>query len=144
MIQFSIIGEPTGKGRPKFSRMGGYVKTYTPRDTANYEQWVKLAYIEKYGNRKSFEGKAALSVKIDAYFSIPKSTSKKKSAMMMAGYIRPTKKPDYDNIAKIVTDALNGLVYDDDAQIVSADIEKHYVRAADEPARVEVRIQTIE
>ncbi len=57
---------------------------------------------------------------------IPKSASKKKRAMMIAGDIVPTKKPDFDNIQKIICDALNGVAYHDDSQIVKADIEKVY------------------
>ena len=55
---------------------------------------------------------------------------------MLDGHIRSTKKPDCDNIAKIILDALNGLAYKDDKDIVSCLIEKWY---GDEP-RVEVYI----
>ena len=65
-------------------------------------------------------------VRITACFSIPKSAPKKKRAMMIAGDIVPTKKPDFDNIQKIICDALNGVAYHDDSQIVKADIEKVY------------------
>ena len=65
-------------------------------------------------------------VKITACFSIPESAAKKRRAMMIAGDIAPTKKPDFDNIQKIICDALNGVAYHDDSQIVKADIEKVY------------------
>jgi Holliday junction resolvase RusA-like endonuclease len=39
---------------------------------------------------------------------------------------RPTKKPDADNICKAVCDAMNGIVYKDDAQVVSLHFTKRY------------------
>lgn len=139
-ISFTIMGEPTGKGRPKFSRQGNFVKAYTPEKTEKYEHWVKLSYIEKYGNKKSFADDAPLYVYIDAYYNIPKSVSKKKAAMMMRGDILPTKKPDCDNIIKIILDALNGLAYKDDQQVAKVSVAKRYVYSTDSDARVEVYI----
>lgn len=73
-----------------------------------------------------FPDDAMLSVRIFAYLSIPKSVSKKKRTAMLEGLIRPTKKPDHDNIGKIVCDALNGIAYRDDAQIVDSLVRKFY------------------
>ena len=74
---------------------------------------------------------------IKAYYPIPKSTSKKQHQAMLDGQIRPTKKPDWDNIGKIICDALNGIAYKDDSAIVEAMVEKYY---SDEP-RVEVLLE---
>lgn len=127
-MKFIIPGEPVAKGRPRLGKFG----TYTPTKTVNYENLVKLYYTSSGG--KKHEG--MLYMKITAYFSIPKSTSKKKHAEMIDGNIRPTKKPDIDNIVKIIGDALNGIAYDDDSSVVSVNAEKYY---SDEP-RVEVEI----
>jgi Holliday junction resolvase RusA-like endonuclease len=81
-----------------------------------------------------------VGIYIKACFSIPKSTSKKKHKLMLENIIRPTKKPDADNIAKIVCDALNGIAFLDDKQIVDARITKWY---SDTP-RIEIIIQEIE
>ena len=140
-ITFTIIGEPMGKQRPKFSRAGSFVKTYTPEATANYEQWVKLSYMQQRGDTAVIEDEE-IAVTITAYFKIPASVSKKKAEQMRLGYIRPTKKPDFDNIAKIICDALNGLAYKDDAAIVSAIVEKYY--ASDDEPKVLVTIETLE
>ena len=86
---------------------------------------------------KQFQG--PLKLTITAYFPIPSSASKKKKELMLAGIIRPTIKPDWDNIGKIVTDALNHLAYDDDKQIVEAIVRKLY---SDEP-RVEIEIEEV-
>ena len=138
---FTIVGEPMGKQRPRFSRAGGFVRTHTPQQTANYEQWVRLSYMQQ-GGTKPFPDDAPLAVTIKAYFKIPKSASKRRAALMRQDAIRPTKKPDCDNICKIVLDALNGLAYKDDAAVVAADVEKHY--APDGEPKVVVTIEEIE
>lgn len=120
MINITIPGEPVAKGRPRVTKAG---ITYTPAKTQGYENLVKMCYMEQ-GNGKKLEGE--LQTAIRAYFQIPKSTSKKKAKLMEEGEIRPTKKPDADNIIKIVLDALNGLAYNDDSQIVSVRVEKFY------------------
>jgi Holliday junction resolvase RusA-like endonuclease len=132
MIKFTIPGEPKGKGRPKFSRQGNFVKTYTPETTVNYENWIKICFQE--ARQSKLEGE--LRAEIKCYFDIPKSFSKSKQFNAANGLIRPTKKPDIDNIAKIILDALNGLAYTDDKNIVDCKIEKWF---AEEP-RVEVEI----
>lgn len=132
MIEFTVYGEPTGKGRPKFSTFNGRAMAYTPKKTENYESYVKLAY--QASGAEKFPDDVQIYAEIDAYYAIPKSTSKKKKQKMIDGEIRPTKKPDTDNIAKIILDALNGIAYHDDAQVVSLSVRKYY---SEEP-RVEV------
>lgn len=132
MIKLTIPGPPCAKQRPRLGKFG----TYTPDKTVNYETLVKQLYIVEY-HRKQLEG--ALRMRVIAYMPITKSTSKKQAELMRMGNIRPTKKPDWDNIGKIISDALNGLAYHDDSQIVSATVEKWY---SDTP-RVEVEIQEI-
>lgn len=134
MVLFTIPGEPKGKGRPKFSRQGNFVRTYTPEVTASYENLVRLEYQRQCG---IFIGKdIPLTMDIRAYFGIPKSASKVKREAMLSGDIRPTKKPDMDNIVKIIADSLNSFTYHDDSQIVSCTVEKYY---SDRP-RVDVYI----
>jgi Holliday junction resolvase RusA-like endonuclease len=106
--------------------------TYTPDKTVNYETLVKQLYITQGHER--LEG--ALKLTVNAFFSIPKSTSKKNKEKMLQGEIRPTKKPDWDNVGKIISDALNEMAYKDDCQIVCATVRKWY---SDNP-RVEVEI----
>lgn len=117
-------------------RLGRYSR-YTPEQTKNYENWVKLSFINQYPNFKPLENE--LSVSIKAYFEIPKSASKKKREQMLNGNIRPTIKPDLDNIAKSILDALNKLAYVDDKQIVFLEVEKFY----DESPRVELMVEEL-
>lgn len=132
-----IYGEVKGKGRPRFRNAGRFVQTYTPKETASYENLVKVEYQEQDG--KFYDKGIPLKVDIKAYFEIPKSVSKKKYQDMFNGIIRPTKKPDADNIAKIILDALNKVAFADDTQVVDLRVRKYY----SERSRVEFEIEEI-
>lgn len=125
MIIFKVPGEPQGKGRPRFARSGSYVRTYTPEKTASYENLVKLEYERQCGGFR-FEDNKQLRIAIFAFYSIPKSTTKKNRDLMKTNRLRPTKKPDADNILKIIADSLNGIAYKDDAQFVCASVDKYF------------------
>lgn len=134
MIRFTVPGAPQGKARPRITRYGAY----TPQKTVDYENLVKISYRQKH--REIFDNKEPLKMIIKAYFEPVKSTTKKARKQMLSGEIKVTKKPDIDNIAKSICDALNGVAYTDDGQIVGLEIYKIY----DEEARVEVEIEVIE
>ena len=133
-IAFAVEGEPRGKERPRF----GNGQVYTPDKTTTYENQIKIAYYEQCGNVK-FPEDSQLELFVKAYYKIPKSASKKKKAAMLSEQIRPTKKPDGDNILKVVADALNGVCYKDDKNLVSMSVEKFY---SDMP-RIEVVVQEV-
>ncbi len=135
LIKFVIEGTPQVKKRPRFARTGNFVKTYTPIETTNYENWVKLCYKNQIGDMYSID--EALSVKILAYFDIPKAFSKVKHTKALSGELLPHNAKDVDNIAKIILDALNGIAYADDHYITSLQVIKRY---SDIP-RVEVEIE---
>lgn len=137
-IKIAIPGKPMGKQRPKFSTQGKFVNARTPQETVNYENLVKILYRESYDGM-SFEQDEPLELIVNAYFLPPANTSKKKLALMYDNKIRPTKKPDFDNIAKIIGDALNAVAYPDDKQVVEASIHKFY---GTEP-RVEITVRSI-
>lgn len=121
-IQFSIPGVPQGKARPRVTRAG---HAYTPEKTRQYERLVRGRYLQTAGLLPFPDG-AALCAHIVASYPIPKGTSKKDRQAMLDGKILPTKKPDADNIAKIILDALNGYAYKDDACVVSLSVIKAY------------------
>ena len=141
MIEFTIPGEPKGKARPRLGR-GGH--TYTPRDTRQYEHEVAEAYYrvlpQDAEEVKPIEGPVA--VEITAYFGIPRSKSKKERLRIIRENVRPTKKPDIDNIEKIICDALNGIAYRDDSQVTDSYVRKRYVSEDEEP-RVCVMIMEV-
>lgn len=120
--EFEMIGEIVGKARPRMNTRTG--KAYTPTNTKNYEYFLRQWFIRKYPNFKPIETK--VKVEMVAYFSIPKSTSKKREAEMLAGNISPTKKPDIDNITKIILDAMNKFAYLDDTQVTQCTVIKKY------------------
>ena len=138
-IELTIPGTPFGKQRPKFTSRGKFGKAVTPEETVNYETLVKLLYNEKYGEL-SFDTEEPLKMTIRAYMQIPSSKSNKQKKLMKKNILRPTKKPDWDNIGKIIGDALNAIAYPDDKQIVEA----HIVKFFDENPRVEIEIEKIE
>ena len=135
-VRFTVSGKPFGKQRPRVVRSTGIA--YTPKETVQYENLVKMAYREA-SEGFSFPEDAALDVRIKAFYCIPKSTSKKTKALMAEGIVRPCKKPDFDNIGKIVCDSLNNIAYKDDSCIVDAQVRKFY----SETPRVEVTIRQI-
>jgi Holliday junction resolvase RusA-like endonuclease len=137
MIKFTVPGEPYGQPRPRFSAANGKVHTYNTDESRNYKTQVKLiAQTTAREQGWTFAETEGIGVNIYAYMYIPQSKSKKFHAAAMAGDERPTKKPDCDNIFKAVADALNGLLFKDDKQIIHARVEKYY---SDEP-RVEVEV----
>lgn len=138
-VKFTVLGEPQGKGRPRFANAKGRVITRTPEETVIYENLVVLEYRRQVGNVK-FADDAILDLRIMAYYTIPASASKKKKEQMESGDLRPTKKPDMDNIVKVVADSLNHVAYRDDAQIVDCQIRKFY----SQQPRIEVTIATAE
>jgi Holliday junction resolvase RusA-like endonuclease len=138
-MKFTIPGEPTGKGRPRVVSRGGFARAYTPEKTAAYENLVKLEY-ERQCQGQRISAPAPITMTVHAFYGISKGDSKRRRAEKLRGDLLPTKKPDCDNVLKVIADALNGLAYDDDAQIVFAVIRKLY---GEEP-RVEVEIETTE
>ena len=121
-VDFVIQGKAQAKQRPRFNTHTG--RTYTPNKTINYENWVKICYLEKYKDKELMD--KPLRVTIRAFLEIPKSTSKKKKQQMLDNKILPMVKPDTDNIAKSILDSLNGIAYKDDKQVAELIVYKFY------------------
>lgn len=125
MISFTIPGIPKGKARPRVVNAGGVSRAYTPKETVEYENLVRLMYQTK-AEGKRLPDDAEIVMQITAYYQIPKSATKSKRQKMIEGKIRPKTKPDLDNLMKAVADALNGIAYRDDSQIVECLCKKYY------------------
>lgn len=123
-----IPGKPQGKGRPRFTRYGS---VYTPPSTRIYEEKIR----EAWGDRELIH--SPITIWIDAYLPISSSASKTDKYLMKIGSIKAAKKPDIDNVIKAVLDALNGIAYDDDKQVVIL----HAVKKYSDTPRVEVTIE---
>lgn len=122
IYEFEVQGEILGKARPRMNTRTG--RAYTPTKTKNYEYFMKKWFITQCPNFKQLENR--IKVTIIAYFDNPQSTSKKKATEMLNQNISPTKKPDIDNITKIVLDSMNKLAFKDDTQVTKLEVEKKY------------------
>ena len=123
-MSFCVRGEPQGKARPRFAP-GGNI--YTPPTTKKYEAEILTAYraaAAKVGWKEPPSGYASMSLTVG--YKIPKSASKAKRGKMLEQEILPDKKPDLDNVIKVVLDALNGVAYKDDKQVVMIHAQKYY------------------
>ena len=146
-INFVIEGPPVGKARPRVTR----TVTYTPKKTSQYEDLVRYTAINSFDG--VLDKNDPIAITIIAYFEIPKSLSKKRKALCLANQELPTKKPDADNVGKIIMDGMNPKmkrdkrlhkmvevmrgVYHDDKQVTTLLVKKRYA----ERPRVEVRIK---
>ena len=119
MFSFIIHSAPEGKARPRVTAHG----TYTPRATREYEDLVRWEYKRQGGPDY---GSVPLRVTITAFFQLRRSATKREKLAAMAGELLPAKKPDADNIGKAICDALNGIAYKDDAQIIELTVRKRY------------------
>jgi len=122
-LQFTIPGPPIGKGRPRFSSVGGRPRSYTPAVTRDYESLIAARAAEAMAGREPLQ--TPLTVYIYASMSIPISWSKAKRQSALDGDIYPAR-PDVDNIAKTVLDGMNGVIYEDDAQVTYLKVSKKY------------------
>jgi len=130
-IRFTVAGVPKAKGRPRFN--GKFA--YTPKDTVQFENWVRLCFVGEAGTEwKLIPKGVAISAVICAFFPIPKSWSKKKIEQAQNSLIPCIKRPDGDNLAKSILDSLNGVAFHDDSQVTPLLVSKVY---GDEP-RTEV------
>ena len=132
LVEFTIDAEPVAKGRPRFSGRGGFVRTYTPKATTDWEQLVRQAAVKAMGSSEPLAGAVRLSIRF--WLPIPASWSKKRTEAAKQGKEHHVKKPDVDNFAKAVMDACNGVLYLDDSQVVDLHTSKNY----SDWARVEI------
>lgn len=124
VVSFVVPGEPVAKGRPRFTANG---HAYTPEKTTNYETLVRWEYhLQTNGFR--FADEAELGMRVEAFFDIPKSKSKRAQHDMEIGLVHHTKRPDADNLLKAIADALNHVAYKDDSAICYVEVTKKYSR----------------
>ena len=134
MTTITIHGPLHGKGRPRFA--GGHA--YTPEATRRYEGEIQAAWLLAGG--KKLEGPVALE--IVAHQALPKRASKAMRKAAENGAIWPIRKPDIDNVIKLAMDALNGLAYHDDTQVVMLDARKEYT--PEDESRLVITVREVE
>lgn len=135
--QLTINEKAIGKARPRFNML--QKRTYTPQKTKKYEDMIRNTFQEKYGIKVN-SSENEVYVKIDVEYAPPKSLSKKKKQALIDWKMGYTHKPDCDNIAKAVLDALNGVVWKDDKQIVGLLVMKCYGKED----KIHIEIEEIE
>ena len=114
MSQFFVKGIPT-KRRPRFTKQG---RAYTDAKTKAEEKEIASKY-------KGAKLRGCVSVRVDIYPKLPKNTPKK------LNNIPAMKKPDVDNVLKVVMDALQGIAYEDDKQVTDAHVVRHQMQRSD-------------
>ncbi len=126
-VTFHVPGKPQGKARARTyqNKYTGKMQSSTPDKTVLYENLIKDQYLNAC-NGAYLERGIPVALRIVARFLPPKSASKKRTTDMIEGRELPLKKPDIDNIVKVVADALNGVAYHDDTQVVLVEAKKAY------------------
>lgn len=121
MLIFELYTTPTPQKQTEFRRTASGVRAYDPsKMTKTLIQWQ----ISPTAPSEPLRG--AISMDLTFYMPIPKHTTRIKRALMLNGTERPITRPDFDNLAYVVTNALKGIVYRDDSQVVRCLIEKYY------------------
>jgi Holliday junction resolvase RusA-like endonuclease len=135
MVTYIVYGEPVGKGRPRFARRGAFTHAYTPEKTKTYEDEIRMMARAAMGASEPLNTPVTVAIYIRV--GIPASLSKQKRKDALSGILKPTKKPDLDNVAKCHLDAMQGIIILDDKLVVNLHVTKVY---AETPA-VEVMVK---
>ena len=131
-----IPGQPVPQGRPRFSNQGGFVRAYDPPKSREYKKHI-LYHAKR---QKAYKMKGALEVEILIFKKNLSNFNKAKKNAAEARIFRPTTKPDADNYAKGVLDALKGVAWEDDGQVVDLIARKYYSANP----RIEITIKELE
>ena len=107
-VTFTVLGKPQGKARPRFTKAG---RVYTPRESLEYEDLIAAAYLAAGG--KMLDG----NIGVEVVSILPEPKDKKER--------HARKKPDVDNILKIVMDGLQGYAYANDAAVTHSCSDKY-------------------
>lgn len=137
MIKLIILGEPVAQHRPRITTAGKFPRMYKTASDTNYRE--KLYWEAKQLKMKPIPRPTPICVDLKVFRAIPKSLSQSKRLLAAEGVILPTTKPDIDNYVKQVFDAFNGLIWEDDAQIVTVHARKFY----GEIPHLDIEIDTI-
>ena len=133
-----VLGDPVAQGRPRFSRQGGFVKAYDPAKSRDYKSYVRMIAAQ---NAPVTPVEGAIEFSLRIYRAIPKGMPKYKREAAKDGRLRPVTKPDVSNVLKGVEDALKGVWYKDDSQIVGYGVLGKWY---DERPRIEIMMRELE
>lgn len=136
-LDFTVYAKAVGKGRPRVTTRGGYAHAYTPAKTREFENLVSWSAKRAMCQRPPVAPGCALFVQITVSLVPPLSWSKKRRSEAFGAFC--PKKPDTDNAAKAILDAMNGIVYEDDAQVAGLVVQKFYA----EKDEINIKIFTL-
>lgn len=128
-IKFTVPGAAAAQGRPRFTTRGGYPRAYDPQKSRDYKKHVSTSVLiqaRAAGVRDALPVRGPVYLSVTEQRAVPKSWSRVKRAAAIAGDILPTTRPDIDNVVKGIKDALNGLLWADDSQVVQLSARKVY------------------
>lgn len=125
-VRFTVYGNPVAKQRARVVRRGSFVSSYTPKETLEGEASIRevAQALLREGKARRLEG--AIEADLAFYREPQRSCSHKDRERKLAGILRPVGAPDWDNLAKLACDALNGVLYGDDSQITDVVVRKRY------------------
>lgn len=123
-VAFTVPGKPVGKGRPRAARRGQHIQLYTPEKTVSYESTVALVAMQAMAGQPLIIGPVEVVMRM--VLPIPASWSNRKKDHAVDGIVMPTTRPDMDNVVKGIFDAINGVVWNDDTQVVDLHVKKRY------------------
>lgn len=136
-VSFSVPGAPRGKGRPRTAVRAGRAMIYTDAKTRSEEGAVRMFAQTAMQGQAPYLG--AVVLRVCAYCPIPASLSKPRRAAALSGALAPITRPDWDNYGKLASDSLNGIVWHDDSQVVTAVVHKRY---SDQP-RISIDVRSM-
>lgn len=118
---FEVEGKAVPQGRPRFTSRGGFPRAYDPKSSRDYKNHIAFEVsrrIHERGLSDIFPFSGAGMLEVLEIRAVPSSWSAKKRDEALCGRIRATKKPDSSNVLKTVEDALNGILWKDDSQLI--------------------------
>lgn len=137
LFDFSVPVKAAGKGRPRLTTRGGFAHAYTPAKTRDFERTVAMYANRAMSGYPPIASGRAVSIQIAVSLVPPLSMSKKRRSALFGAFC--VKKPDVDNVAKAILDAMNGIVYEDDSQVAGLVIKKFYA----EKDEINIKIFTV-
>lgn len=118
--EFTVPGILVGQQRARSTKSGRH---YTPKETVNMQAWIRGCASDQIGQVFLTQ---PVQMEVMVTMVIPESWSQKKQRDALLGLILPTKKPDFDNMLKTIADALTGIAWKDDAQVVRSWLQKDF------------------
>ena len=134
-LSFTVPGVPKGKARPRFDPRSG--RAFSSKETVAEERAIATIFKLKFPHHQPFTG--AVMMRFTAVFPIPKGFSAAQRAAALEGTLLHTSTPDKDNVEKQIADAINGLAWVDDSQVMGGGMKRY-----GEVPRIDVTLEELD